>query len=189
MKAVYLALVWAVLILSNVATANTKLFQVPYDTSLGMYERTGYHTELYGQPYNGYHMGEDWNRVPNTSKNEKGDIDNGDRLNAIADGTVTYVNDDVPGKGKVVVVRYTLPTGDAIKSAYYHCKTITVKSGDKVTRGQKIAELGGTWGYTPHLHWQIETKTDLSIYTNPYHGKQQPGGPARDPMTPANALR
>jgi hypothetical protein len=188
MKALRNALLCALFVSGNALAATAGLFQVPYDTSAGTYGWEGYHMIWYeddgaGNLIQGYHMGEDWNRG-------SGSADEGDRLNALADGKVIYVNHSgLPGKGKVVIVRYTLPNGDTVDGVYYHCKTIVVNDNDIVTRGQKIAELGGTFGYVPHLHWQMETDPNLSIYTNPYHGKQQSGGPARDPMTPANALR
>ena len=39
---------------------------------------------------------------------------------------------------------------------YAHCKTIYVKEGEKVRKGEKIGETGSTGNVTgPHLHFEI----------------------------------
>ena len=44
---------------------------------------------------------------------------------------------------------------------YAHCKTIYVKEGDKVSKGQQIGETGSTGNVTgPQLHFEIRRTTE-----------------------------
>lgn len=55
--------------------------------------------------------------------------------------------------GNTVRVRH----GYGIETVYGHLKTIAVKPGQRVTRGQEIGLLGSTGRSTgPHLHYQVE---------------------------------
>ena len=166
---------------SGVIAGTAGKFQWPV-SPVSAYKSEGFHTIFYDDPsLLGYHMGEDWNA-------KDGSDETGNRLNALTDGKVIYVGTK-PGKGNVVIVRYTLPDGKTVDGAYYHCNKIAVSVYNVVTPGQKIAEIGKTGTLGSHLHWQMQTDPNLSNNTNPYHGKALDGGPARDPMTPANALR
>ena len=77
------------------------------------------------------------------AKNGKG-IDiagtRGDVVVAAMAGEVIYVGSTVPGYGNLVIVKHT-PT---LVTAYGYNSKVTVKVGDRVSSGQKIAELGGT---------------------------------------------
>lgn len=59
--------------------------------------------------------------------------------------------------GNVVVIKHE-DMGEIFATAYEHLKngSITVKPGDRVTAGQKIAEIGSS-GHTggPHLHFEV----------------------------------
>jgi len=47
--------------------------------------------------------------------------------------------------------------GNGYKTAYGHLSTRNVKVGDKVSRGQKIGEVGNTGRSTaPHLHYEVQ---------------------------------
>lgn len=170
---------------SGVMAGTTGVFQWPV-SPISAYAPEDFHMAFYDDPnLLGYHMGEDWNA-------NDGSDETSDPLYALTNGYVVYVDNAgtvVPSKGKIIIVRYTLPNGDTVDSAYYHCNTIVVNLHDYVVPDQKIAEIGKTGTFNPHLHWQMETDPDLSPSVNPYHGEQLEGGPARDPMTPANALR
>ncbi len=48
--------------------------------------------------------------------------------------------------------------GGDISTVYAHCSKLLVKKGDKVTRGQVIAEVGNTGNsYGAHLHYEVRT--------------------------------
>ena len=39
---------------------------------------------------------------------------------------------------------------------YAHCSEIFVQEGDQIETGGQIATLGGTGGWSPHLHWDMK---------------------------------
>lgn len=46
--------------------------------------------------------------------------------------------------------------GDGTQTLYAHAKTVNVKPGDIVTKGQTLGEIGGTGNTTaPHLHFEV----------------------------------
>ena len=95
----------------------------------------------------------------------------GTKLIAVADGVVSYVHDGEPENipyilpkretltrknlaGNVVI----LDIGDGIYTVYAHIKknSIQVKVGDRVEKGQVLAELGNTGNSGgPHLHFHV----------------------------------
>ena len=101
------------------------------------------------------HFGEDWNGRGG------GDTDLHDPIYAIANGVVTFAYDVRGGWGRVIIVRhaYRDPVSGKIKyvdSLYGHNRTMLVKKGDMVKRGQKIATMGNNRGmYPAHLHFEI----------------------------------
>ncbi|MCM0044650.1 MAG: peptidoglycan DD-metalloendopeptidase family protein [Burkholderiaceae bacterium] len=66
------------------------------------------------------------------------------------DGTVLYAK-NMRGYGNLVIVDHN----DGLVSAYAHNKTILVKEGQTVTRGQRIAEMGDTDADSVKLHFEI----------------------------------
>ncbi|MGZ3589730.1 MAG: peptidoglycan DD-metalloendopeptidase family protein [Thermodesulfobacteriota bacterium] len=81
------------------------------------------------------------------------DISNrvGTPIIAPADGIVSDTGNDY-GHGNVVVISH----GFGITSRYNHLSKIYVKAGQKVNRGDKIAEIGLTGKTTgPHLHYEV----------------------------------
>lgn len=70
---------------------------------------------------------------------------------AAADGVVSYAGNGLRGLGNLILV--THPGGYI--SAYAHNKSNLVKTNAKVTKGQKIAELGSTDTSSPRLHFEI----------------------------------
>jgi lipoprotein NlpD len=74
----------------------------------------------------------------------------GQAVNAAGDGTVLYAK-NMRGYGNLVIVDH----GDGLVSAYAHNKTILVKEGQTVARGQRIAEMGDTDADMVKLHFEI----------------------------------
>lgn len=67
--------------------------------------------------------------------------------------------------GNMVIISH--PNG--VQTLYAHLSKITVKTGDTVTQGQKIGEVGSTGRSTgPHLHF--ETRNQSNIATSLYQG-------------------
>lgn len=69
---------------------------------------------------------------------------------AVGDGTVLYAK-NMRGYGNLVIVDHN----EGLVSAYAHNKTILVKEGQTVTRGQRIAEMGDTDADSVKLHFEI----------------------------------
>ena len=67
-------------------------------------------------------------------------------------GTVILAQEDNSGYGRYVIIDHE----NGYKTLYGHCSKLCVSAGDKVSAGQKIAEVGST-GYStgPHLHFEI----------------------------------
>ena len=80
----------------------------------------------------------------------------GEDVYAMNDGVVDQI-DYSTGTGNAgwyVWIKHEYTSTNDIWSRYCHLKegSIVVKVGQKVTRGQKIAQMGGTFGYATHLH-------------------------------------
>jgi lipoprotein NlpD len=69
---------------------------------------------------------------------------------AASGGQVSYVG-SMRGYGNLVIVRHN----ENFLSAYAHNKTIVVKEGQTVARGQKIAEMGNTDSDSVKLHFEV----------------------------------
>ena len=69
---------------------------------------------------------------------------------AVGDGTVLYAN-SMRGYGNLVIVDHK----EGVVSAYAHNKTILVKEGQTVTKGQRIAEMGDSDADSVRLHFEI----------------------------------
>lgn len=78
---------------------------------------------------------------------------------AINDGTVINIScsTGTGNAGNTVWIRHSYNNEYDLLSRYCHLKdnSIVVKNGEKVTRGQKIAIMGGTYGYAVHLHYEM----------------------------------
>jgi len=75
----------------------------------------------------------------------------GQPVNASATGTVLYVGTGIRGYGKLIVVRHN----KSYSTVYAHNDTILVKEGQRVTKGQKIAEMGNSDADQVKLHFEI----------------------------------
>lgn len=108
----------------------------------------GYISSDFGYRYNpfsatrSFHAGMDIANTPGTP------------IYAPADGLVTFVG-PLGGFGQVVRIDH----GYNMVTKYGHNSRISVKKGQRVKRGEKIAEMGSSGRSTgPHLHYQVEVK-------------------------------
>lgn len=75
----------------------------------------------------------------------------GQAVVASASGTVLYVGTGIRGYGKLLVIRHN----KAYSTVYAHNDNIVVKEGQRVTKGQKVAEMGNTDADQVKLHFEI----------------------------------
>ena len=62
-----------------------------------------------------------------------------------------YVGSGIRGYGKLIVVRHS----QTYSTVYAHNSEILVKEGQRVVKGQKIAEMGNTDADQVKLHFEI----------------------------------
>lgn len=75
----------------------------------------------------------------------------GDPVTAAADGRVIFSGPGPRGYGNLVIVKHD----DETLSVYAHNRALSVKEGQSVRRGQKVAELGSSGTDAPKLHFEI----------------------------------
>lgn len=104
-----------------------------------------YNSSSYGwriDPFNGnkaFHEGLDFTASTGTP------------IYAAAGGIVSSA-EQTPDYGKIVKIDH----GSGLETRYAHASKLTVKAGDRVEKGQKVAEVGSTGRSTgPHLHYEI----------------------------------
>lgn len=92
--------------------------------------------------------------IGNFDSNKKGiDISGkaGQSVVAASGGKVMYAGSGIRGYGNLVIIKHT----SSLLSAYAHNKTILVKEGQVVNKGQKIAEMGSSDSDVIKLHFEI----------------------------------
>ena len=86
---------------------------------------------------------------------------------AAAAGKVVYSGNGLQGYGNLIIVKHN----DKYLSAYGFNRTLSVNEGDRVRRGQVVAEIGQAEGRGPHLlHFEIRrdgTAVDPMLYLPP----------------------
>lgn len=75
----------------------------------------------------------------------------GDAIYAAADGQVVYAADGLKEYGNLILIKHI----NGYISAYAHNSKMNVKSGDNVTAGQKIAEMGSSGTTRTMLEFQV----------------------------------
>ena len=75
----------------------------------------------------------------------------GQSVVASASGTVLYVGSGIRGYGKLIVIRHN----KAYSTVYAHNSEILVKEGQRVVKGQKVAEMGNSDADQVKLHFEI----------------------------------
>ncbi len=88
----------------------------------------------------------------------------GDPVHAAADGTVSYVGNELKGYGNLVLIQHD----NGFITAYAHSDTIAVTRGQRVARGEVIAYAGATGDVSePQLHFELRFGTK-AINPKPY---------------------
>jgi lipoprotein NlpD len=75
----------------------------------------------------------------------------GQAIVASAPGRVVYTGSGLRGYGNLVIIKHN----DTYLSAYAHNRSVLVKQGENVTKGQKIAEMGDSDASRVMLHFEI----------------------------------
>ncbi|MFZ6658669.1 peptidoglycan DD-metalloendopeptidase family protein [Undibacterium sp. TJN19] len=75
----------------------------------------------------------------------------GQDILAAGAGKVMYAGSGIRGYGNLVIIKHN----SNLLSAYAHNKTISVKEGQSITKGQKIAEMGNSDSDAVKLHFEI----------------------------------
>jgi lipoprotein NlpD len=75
----------------------------------------------------------------------------GQQVMAAGSGKVMYAGSGIRGYGNLVIVKHS----NSLLSAYAHNRTIVVKEGQNVTKGQVIAEMGDSDADQVKLHFEI----------------------------------
>ena len=90
----------------------------------------------------------------------------GEPVRACADGIVVYSGGGLKGYGNLIIIKHT----DQYLSAYGFNRSLLVKEGEHVTRGQTIAEVGQGPEGTHLLHFEVRrngTAVDPLAYLPP----------------------
>ena len=76
----------------------------------------------------------------------------GEAVNASADGVVREVTHSSKGLGNVVTIAH----GNGYITRYAHLENIRVSKGQRITRGQRIGQVGMSGNsFAPHLHYEV----------------------------------
>ena len=75
----------------------------------------------------------------------------GQQVMAAGAGKVMYAGSGIRGYGNLVIVKHS----NSLLSAYAHNRSIVVKEGDSVNKGQMIAEMGDSDADSVKLHFEI----------------------------------
>lgn len=76
----------------------------------------------------------------------------GSHIVAASEGVVVYSGDEIGGYGNITVIAHK----NGFFTVYAHAKVNFTKAGQRVYRGQVIAQIGMTGRtYGPHLHFEI----------------------------------
>jgi murein DD-endopeptidase MepM/ murein hydrolase activator NlpD len=109
----------------------------------------------------------------------------GTPMRAVNDGLVAYSNNGMRGYGNSVVLLHA----DGTITLYAHCRATYVFAGERVRRGQVIAEVGET-GITHGAHLHFEWRRDGQPLDPLPHFVDRPDDPpAEDPPVLADGPR
>jgi lipoprotein NlpD len=77
----------------------------------------------------------------------------GEPVLAAASGRVVYAGSGLNGYGKLLIIKHN----DTFLSAYAHNNQLSVKEGDVVKAGQRIADMGSSGTDSVKLHFEIRS--------------------------------
>jgi len=120
-----------------------------------------------GTPSEAYHTGADLN-LPKDADAHSG-------VYAAASGTVTFAS-RLPIWGNVIIIKHDpmYTNGQVMYARYGHVEDMMVSVGDRVKRGQQIAEVGNAYGrYAYHLHFDLSPTTVLEQNPQDWPGKDR----------------
>lgn len=122
-------------------------------------DATGYAVRYFrGTPSEAYHTGVDLNL-----NHPYWDADRDAPVYAAASGVVTFTNRR-PGWGWIIIIRHDplLNGGQIMYGRYAHVNDARVQVGDRVVRGQQIANVGNADGnFAYHLHFDLSNTSVL----------------------------
>lgn len=128
------------------------------------FDATGFAVRYFlGQPAEAYHSGSDLNL-----NQPFWDADAHSPVYAAASGVVIFAG-RLTGWGNVVVIRHDplITNRKVMYGRYAHMEQIVVRVGDRVQRGQQIANVGNAEGSFPyHLHFDL-SQTNI-LETDPF---------------------
>jgi lipoprotein NlpD len=75
----------------------------------------------------------------------------GEPVSAASEGSVVYAGNSLRGYGNLVIIKHD----NTYLTAYAHNRVLSVKEGDVVKKGQKIAEMGDTDTNSVKLHFEL----------------------------------
>lgn len=75
----------------------------------------------------------------------------GEPIQAAGDGKVVYAGNSLRGYGNLVIVKHD----NTYLTAYAHNRSLLVKEGDAVRKGQRIAEMGDSDANMVKLHFEV----------------------------------
>jgi lipoprotein NlpD len=75
----------------------------------------------------------------------------GEPIRAAAAGRVVYAGNGLRGYGNLIIIKHNA----MYLTAYAHNRSLMVKEGDSVTKGQTIAEMGNSDADRVMLHFEV----------------------------------
>jgi lipoprotein NlpD len=84
----------------------------------------------------------------------------GDDVRAAGPGRIVYTGSGLLGYGQLVIIKHN----DTYLSAYGHTQSVSIKEGDVVAAGERIATIGAGPGGAPMLYFEIRVNGEP---TNP----------------------
>jgi murein DD-endopeptidase MepM/ murein hydrolase activator NlpD len=152
----------------------TNYYSSGFDFPVGKPDAKGYYNAQGFRKNN--HLGDDWNG------NGGGNTDLGDAIYSVSEGVVLETVNYYGGWGNVTRVAHAIKgnwkieqgklVSDAssstnsiiVESMYAHSKSVLVKQGDWVKRGQQIATIGtGEGKYPAHLHLELREHAGMPL--------------------------